>query len=184
MPASPRRTVLRGAGLVFLGSLAGCAGRFGNSPRLGELGATNYDTRPHTIHVLLLEADSPVYWTSKRVPAAGLDGLGTATFAGYPDGAEPDRLLVRPDGRSLAAAERFEFGEYDADCLGLDVEIDDGHPPSLSIWYTAGDAPCRTTGAPEWGALDRAASRAERLRSAFDPRRPGEHIRANHRVNG
>ena len=149
MPSPSRRTILRGASLAVLGSLAGCAGRFGNSPRLGELGATNRDARPHTIHVLLLEADSPVYWTSKRVPAAGPDGLGTATFEGYPDGVEPDRLLVRPDGRPLAAAERFDFAEYDADCLGLDVEIGDGRPPSLSIWYTAGSAPCRTTGPPE-----------------------------------
>jgi hypothetical protein len=146
-----RRTILRGVGTALLGGIAGCAGSpLGNSPQLGHLDVTNYDDREHTVHVLLLESAEPTYWASTRVPPADDDGLGTATFEGYPADARPDRLLARLDGESLSAAERFEFGEYDADCLGLQIEVGgDRTPPDLSIWYTAGSDPCERTGTAE-----------------------------------
>lgn len=123
--------ILRGAGIALAGSAAGCAG-LGTSPRLGDLGVTNYDTQPHVVHVLLFEGESPVYWASKRVPAAENDVLGTATFEGYPTGVDPSRLLARLDGQSLSAAERFDFSAYQADCLGLQIEIgDEARPPEL-----------------------------------------------------
>jgi len=134
-----------------LGSLAGCAGSaFGDSPQLGHLDVTNYDARAHTVHVLRLESDAPVYWASKRVPPATDDEVGTATFEGYPTDARPDRLLARLDGEPLAAAERFEFDAHDTDYLGLLIGIgDDRVPPGPSIWYTAGSDPCDGTGTAE-----------------------------------
>ncbi|AZH25865.1 hypothetical protein [Haloplanus aerogenes] len=142
-----RRAFLYGAGVAVASSLAGCAGvGLGDSPQLGQLGVTNYDTQSHVVHVLLLEGDEPAYWTSKRVPAAEGDVLGTAVFEGDPAGVEPNRLLTRLDGQSLSAADRFDFAEYEADCLGLQIEIgDESRPPELSIWYTAGPDPCETT---------------------------------------
>jgi len=143
---SSRRAVLHGTGVALAGGVAGCVG-LGGSPRLGQLGATNYDTRPHVVHALLFEGDDLVYWMSERVPAAEDGVLGTALFEGYPSGLEPSRLLVRLDGQSLSAADRFDFAEYDADCLGLQVEIDDeGRPPELSVWYTTGPESCETAG--------------------------------------
>lgn len=151
MSPPTRRAVLRSAAPALLGGLAGCSGAvFGNSPQLGSLGVTNYDARPHTVHVLLIESDDPLYWASTRVPPADEDGLGTATFEGYPSDARPDRLLARLNGESLSAAERFDFGAYDADCLGLRIQVgDDRSPPRLSIWYTAGPDPCEATGTAE-----------------------------------
>jgi len=143
--ASSRRTFLRGVAVALTGSVAGCAAALGNSPQLGQLGVTNYDAQAHEVHVLLFEADEPVYWMSKRVPAAEDGVLGTAIFEGHPSDLEPSRLLARLDGQSLAAAHRFDFSAYDADCLGLQVEIGEDHrPPELSIWYTGGPEPCGT----------------------------------------
>lgn len=137
-----RRALLHGAGVSLVGSVTGCAG-LGTTPQLGQLGVTNYDTRSHAVHVLLFEGESLVYWTSKRVPPAEGDVLGTAVFEGYPSEPDPGRLLVRLDGQSLVAAERFDFAEYDVDCLGLQLEIgEEGRSPELSIWYTAGSDVC------------------------------------------
>jgi len=142
---SSRRAVLRSAAVALTGGVAGCSG-VSTSPRLGALGVTNYDTQPHDVHVLLLR-EEPVYWASKRVPAAEDGVLGTAVFDGYPTGVEPSRLLARLDGESLSAAERFDFSEYDADCLGLQIQIgDEARPPELTIWYTAGSEPCEPSG--------------------------------------
>jgi hypothetical protein len=141
-----RRAVLRGAGIAFAGSVAGCAGT-GATPRLGDLGVTNYDTQPHEVHVLLFEGEDPVYWTSIRVPAAEGDVLGTAVFDGQPTGVEPSRLFARLDGQSLSTAERFDFSAYDADCLGLQIEIgDEARSPELTLWYTTDPDPCAASG--------------------------------------
>jgi hypothetical protein len=139
-----RRAILHGVGIALRGSVAGCVG-LDTSPRLGDLGVTNSDTQPHVVHVLLLEGEDPLYWASKRVPAAEDGVLGTATFEGYPTGVDPGRLLARLDGQSLSAAERFDFAAYEADCPGLQIEIgDEARPPELSIWYTTGPEPCET----------------------------------------
>ena len=137
-----RRALLRGAGVALAGSLAGCSA-LDDPSQLSALDATNHDTTPHVVHVLLFEDESPVYWASKRVPAATDGVLGAATFDGYPSGVEPTRLLARLDGQSLSAAERFDFTAHDADCLGLQLHVDaEASSTDLSLWYSAG--PCET----------------------------------------
>jgi|GEM_PF-1530872 len=164
--APSRRAVLRGAGIALAGSVAGCAGvGVSGTPRLGDLGVTNYDTQPHDVHVLLFDGKDPVYWLSKRVPAAEDDVLGTTVFDGYPTDVEPSRLLVRLDGQSLSAAERFDFSAYDADCLGLQIEIgDEARPPELTIWYTTGPDPCEPS-----GGEPQSSSGRTRLEMMLDP---------------
>ena len=144
MVPTTRRRLLRCAGAALVGGVAGCASA-GRSPRLGELAVTNYDTRPHRVHVLLLEdgADDPAYWASTRVPAAEGDVLGTATFDGYPTDVAATRLYARLDGRPLSGAERFEFAAHDATCFGIQLEVgDERRPPDLSVWYTTDGARC------------------------------------------
>jgi hypothetical protein len=142
MPSTTRRRLLRLAGTALASGVAGCAGG-GRQSRLGDLAVTNYDARPHHVHVLVLEDDDPAYWASTRVPAAEGDVLGTATFEGYPTDVTSHRLYARLDGEPLAASERFEFAAHDADCIGVQIEIgDDRRPPELSIWYTTSTDRC------------------------------------------
>ncbi|SDZ77339.1 hypothetical protein SAMN04488065_0202 [Haloplanus vescus] len=104
------------------------------------LRVTNQDSRAHTVHVLLFDGDSLAHWASQQVPAADDEGLGTATFEGYPPDLEPTRLLARRDEQTSAATQ-FDFTAHDADCLGLRLEIGEQRPdPHLVVWYT-GD-PC------------------------------------------
>jgi len=144
MVLTTRRRLLQSAGAALGGGVAGCAGA-GRSPRLGELAVTNYDTRPHRVDALLLEdgADDPAYWASTRVSAAEADVLGTATFESYPTDVTSTRLYARLDGQPPSEVERFEFAAHDADCFGIQLEVDDERrPPDLSIWYTTDAARC------------------------------------------
>ncbi|WP_435066817.1 hypothetical protein [Haloplanus sp. C73] len=139
-----RRALLRGAGVALAGSLAGC-GMPDTPSQLGALDVVNPDTQSYTVHVLLFEGESLVYWASKRVPAATDDELGTATFDGYPEGIEPTRLLARLEGGSLSTAARFDFTAHDADCLGLQLEVDEeATPTDLLVWYTTDPEACET----------------------------------------
>jgi hypothetical protein len=139
---------------------------FGSSspPQLGQIDATNYDGDPHTVHVLLLEGSEPVYWASKRVPAASDGVLGSVTFEGFPTDRGEYVLHVRSDERERSEWEEFDVAAYDASCLGIQIEIggtegvdDTGtatatntgtaqragtDPGAVSIWYTTDSQVC------------------------------------------
>lgn len=144
MTPTTRRRLLQCTGAALVGGVAGCAGT-GGSPQLGELAVTNYDTRSHLVHVLLLEdgASDPAYWSSTRVPAAEDGVLGTAAFEGYPTDVSSTRLYARLDGQPLSGGERFDFTAYGADCVGIQLEVGDEHSRSeLSLWYTTDAERC------------------------------------------
>jgi len=144
MAPTTRRRLLQCTGAA-LGGIAGCAGDGGRSPRLGKLAITNYDTRSHLVDVLLLEDgdDDPVYWSSRRVPAAEADVLGTATFEEHPTNVASTRLYARLDDRPLSSGARFDFAAHDADCFGIQLEVgDDRRRPELLLWYTTDAVYC------------------------------------------
>jgi hypothetical protein len=147
--APSRRALLRAASAAVVGGLSGCAALDGRPsgptpPRLGELRATNYDTEPHTVHVLLTADGDPAYWRSKRADAADADTLGGATFEGYPTDRGPYELHARIDDRPLAEAARFDVTDYEASCVGLRIAVGeaDGTGSDVRIWYTTDSAVC------------------------------------------
>ena len=147
MPSQFRRSLLRAAGLAMAGSLAGCAMTGQQSsppPQLGSLDVLDFDPGAYTIHALLLDDESPVYWATERVIAADGNDVGGAVFEDYPKEPGEYVLHVRLDGTPRSTWEQFEFAEYDASCLGLSVHIggEDVDAGSLSIWKTRNPREC------------------------------------------
>jgi hypothetical protein len=143
-----RRRALQLVGAAFTAGLAGCSA-FGerSSPtlRLGRLVVTNYDHRPHTVHVLFLTDDSPVYWASKGVSAGDEAGPGSARFEDYPTEPGDSVFHVRTDSRPKSGWERFDFGERTASCVALDIGIGDVNgtsPGDVTIWETNNEHEC------------------------------------------
>lgn len=143
-----RRTLLRLGGVTFAGGLAGC-NAFGQqsskTPRLGELAVTNYDPRPHTVHVLLLDDGEPVYWASTQVSPAEDGALGGARFEEFPTEPRNYVLHVRADSQPQAKWESFDFSEYEVSCLGIKIAIGDDNQTDtgdVSIWKTTNPNVC------------------------------------------
>jgi hypothetical protein len=149
MPSLTRRTALRSGGAILAGGLTGCTEfdqESSRTPRLGELVVVNYDSRSHMVHVLLLVDGDPVYWASKEATPREDGMLGGAVFEGYPT--EPGNyvLHVRIDNQRRSEWARFDFGEYDVSCLGIQIAIGDlngTHPGDVSIWKTTNPHECR-----------------------------------------
>ena len=153
MDSLTRRTALRlAAGAAAVG-LAGCSdggsggGGVGSDGglTLGELAVTHFDSESYTIHLSLLDGDSPVFWQSKPVPAAEDGDPGEVVFENYPTDLENEVLHARLEGQPRSEWERFEFGEFDAACLGLQFRIGtftgDGEG-DLSIWTSDNPREC------------------------------------------
>lgn len=148
MPSLTRRSLFRFCGAMCAGWLAGCTAYTDQSAtpsRLGGLMVVNHDLQSHTVHSLLLEDETPVYWATKQVAPAQDSTPGTAIFEDLP--AEPgDYVLhVRTDTQPKSDATRFNFSEYDDSCLNLDVVIgdpDDSDSGSLSIWKATNSDEC------------------------------------------
>ena len=150
-----RRSALRVAGGATAAALAGCLGGGSSGDgdgdgdgddaaetlTLGELAVTNFDTNPHTVHVVFFDDEDPVYWRSREIAAAE-DGPEDFVLEGYPSEPGEQVLHVRLDDQPAAKWVRFDFGESDASCLGLHVRIGDfseDRGDELSIWK--GDNP-------------------------------------------
>lgn len=106
---------------------------------------TNYDRRPHTVHVLILDDGNPVYWASKRVPAGDETSPGSVRFEGYPTEPGDSVLHVRTDSQPKSGRERLDFGERTASCIGLDIGIGDVNgtsPGDVTIWETNNEHEC------------------------------------------
>ncbi|WP_423744154.1 hypothetical protein V5735_14455 (plasmid) [Haladaptatus sp. SPP-AMP-3] len=148
MPPLTRRRALRLGGAAFTAALAGCSAFGGQSPptlRLGRLVVTNYDRRPHTVHVLFVTDDSPDYWASKRVPPGDETSPGFARFEDYPTEPGDSVLHVRTDSQPKPGWERLDFGEQTTSCVGLVIGIGDPNgtsPGDVTIWKTNNEHEC------------------------------------------
>lgn len=151
MTTLSRRRLLNLAGGAAAVGLAGCSGggddgeAAAETTRLGELAVTNFDADPHTVHAVFLEENDPVYWRSKRVPGAEEGTPQDVVFDGYPTDPENNVLHVRLDGQSRSAWQRFDFGEADVACLGLNVRIGDfagDRDDELSLWTSGNPREC------------------------------------------
>lgn len=141
-----RRTVLRLGGAITAGGLAGCSTiRRGEPSRLGKLTAENFDTEPHVVSVLLLEGETPAYWARRSVPAARGDSVGGAVFEDHPPEPVDYVLYARVDDHPRSEWGRFDFGEHDAPCLGIVIQIGDVTEATddPTIWYTTDPAVCQ-----------------------------------------
>lgn len=147
MSSLTRRDVLRSGAVAASIGIAGCSAFGGSSsetPELGSLSVTNLDPQVYTVHVLLLDDDGPVYWASERTSAATEESSGEAVFEGYPSGPENYVLQARLEGDPPSAWRTFDFGQFDASCIGIMLEIGEPHrnTGNLSIWKTLNPTEC------------------------------------------
>ena len=150
MAERTRRDMLRLAGGASLFGLAGC-GAIGNesstTPQFGSLWVQNFDHRPHTVHVMIREGGDVVYWRTKEATAASeSQESGGVVFEEYPTEPGEYELFVRLDDGRRSEWRTFDFGEFDASCIGLTIQIGSyggDNPGELSIWYTTNPWECR-----------------------------------------
>lgn len=141
MGSVTRRRAVRVLGACLVGGSAGCTA-FGRDarefPELYRLRASNSDTRPHTVHVVLLEDGEPVYWDSGDLQPREDGVVDSVTFEGYPTDAAPYVLHARIDEQPRSEWRTVEFATFDQPCLSLDLEIGDEEPGAageLSVLY-------------------------------------------------
>lgn len=118
--------------------LSGCVGTFrDNSQRtqLGELSAYNRDPEPHTVHVLFINDEEPIYTQSRKVPANDNGSPGRITFEGYPSRAGESHLYVRVDSEEYKARNHRDMSEYDSRCLSLQFTIKPQEETDQSYLY-------------------------------------------------
>lgn len=108
--------------------------------RLGELSVNNLDSKPHTVHVLMLADDEPVYWTSVQAEPFDpeTEQAGGDTVDGYPTDPGGYVLHAWYDSQSTDVWKRFNFSTHDAPCAILTINVgsldETPGPPSLTIW--------------------------------------------------
>ena len=135
-----RRTVLTLGGTALCTGLAGCATLGEASPadtRLHELTVANHESEPHTVHVLLLEDGEPVYMASREVEGrTDPDRVPGGEFEGYPTEAGSYVLYAWRDDQPRPEWRRFDFSEYDVDCVEIAIHVGMGDVPDsyVSIW--------------------------------------------------
>ncbi|WP_416838086.1 hypothetical protein [Haloferax sp. DFSO52] len=155
MPALTRRDALRRGGVALTVGLAGCttaSQQSSQTPQLGELDVLNYDPVPHTIHVVLLDAGEPVYWASADVSPAKNGELGGVEFVDLPTEPGEYVLHVRADDQPKSEWETFDFGEYEVECLGIQIKIEHTNQNAgsdVSIWKTTNARVCENTASSE-----------------------------------
>lgn len=147
MSSLTRRNLLRLGGTSLGLGIAGClsSGSGSESPepsRLVTLGVSNYEPEPCTVYVLLLEDDEPVYWNTMAADAFERDEnrTGGGTFDGYPTEPGSYVLYAWRDDQSRADWQRFDFREYDTECLGIYVKVGfaaAGQSEDVSFWWTS-----------------------------------------------
>ena len=125
MPSLNRRTALQLGGMALTSGLAGC-GTFTFRPskplRIAEFWVSNYDTSPHTVHVLL-EDDEPVYWASKQVTPVKDHNPGGVTFEDFPDDPGNSTLHVRIDEQAKSKRVDYDLSDVRLSCIGIKLQI-------------------------------------------------------------
>ena len=159
LPVTRRRTLQMGGSAIVAG-LAGC-GAFGRGsppdPTLGDIEVTNLDFRSHTVSVLVLDAEEPVYWAEMDASAAEPEAddssdvarAGGGSFEGFPTDVGEYVLYAWRDRQPASKWESFDFSEVDASCVGLDIQIGDvteSRAGEVSIWYTTNPNACEDVG--------------------------------------
>ena len=156
MPRLTRRKTLQTSGSALVAGLAGCGALDGDpapDPTLGEIDVTNLDFRAHTVSVLVLDDDEPVYSAEMDVSAAEPEATdpsdvataGGGSFEGFPTEVGEFVLYAWRDRQPASKWERFDFREKSVSCLGLDVQIGDvveSRSGDVSIWYTTNPNAC------------------------------------------
>lgn len=149
-----RRSVLHAGCVVGSFALSGCAGFLeqsaSSSPELGELSAVNFDDRTHTVHVAIYLDGASVYRESKRLEAGASEEITSARFDGLSADLAPYVVYAWKGDQSREDAERLDFADFDADCLGLSIRIGqygaDLPNPHLSIYHTTNSNVCSSEG--------------------------------------
>lgn len=147
MPWSRRRVLAAAASLPAVGA-AGClAGDPAVTPRFGGLSVLNYDPEPYTVHVVVLEGGSPVYWASERATAAtAREDPGGAVFEGYPTDPGEYVLHARLAGQPRDEWVEIDFAEFDAECLTVRLQIGEfaggAERGELSLWRSTNPREC------------------------------------------
>ena len=153
-----RRQTLQLSASAILGGLTGCSALGGNSDpdaRLGEIDVTNLDFRAHTVSVLILDDEEPVYSGEMTVSAAEPEAddstdvatAGGSSFEGVPSSVEGCILYAWRDDQSPSKWSEFDFREQSASCLGLDIRVGDIQDPrsdEVTILHTTNTSVCET----------------------------------------
>lgn len=156
MSTLSRRRLLNLVGGGAAVGLAGCSGggdgeddgdaASSESLQLAELAVTNFESQPHTVHLVFLDGDDPVYWRSQAVAAAEEGVPQEAVLDGYPGAPAEQVLHVRLDDGAPSEWKRFDFAEVGSDCLGLNVRVGDfdggGGEGELTVWTTDDPGNC------------------------------------------
>ncbi|OYR56990.1 hypothetical protein DJ71_26430 [Halorubrum sp. E3] len=151
-----RRKTLQTGGSVIVAGLAGCSAFDRDaSPALtlGEIEVANLDFRPHTVSVAILDDEEPVYWAEMDISAAepetdnssSVATAGDGSFEGFPAEVGQSLLYAWRDNQSTSKWEMLDFGEVDASCIGLEIQIGDieqSRTGDVSIWYTTDPHAC------------------------------------------
>lgn len=150
MVSVSRRRLLQAFGGISLASLAGCANFDDASekrPRLRKLTAMNRDPNPHTVHVRILEDDTPLYRATKQLPSTEIAGVPGVVFEGYPTDPGNYVLQVRLSSHPQSEWKTYAFQEFDTDCLKLTITVDTpprhaGYDDDINLGYVLNPSPC------------------------------------------
>lgn len=151
MPSLQRRTVLARCGAILVAGLAGCAQvtslHSSVAPELREVTISNFDDEPHTAHVLILKDGEPVYSDLVTVEGIGprFSIIGEGEFTGLPTNPGAATLYAGVDDQETSEWKRFNFVDYNNDCVGLNLTIQSDETqqePTLSLFS---HSECSTT---------------------------------------
>ncbi len=151
-----RRKALQMSGSGLIAGLAGCSaldGVLAPDPTLGEIEVSNLNFRPHTISVLVLDDEEPVYGVALDVPAAepepadssDVRSAGNTTFEGFPTSVEDCVLYTWRDRQPSSQWTKFDFREKNVSCLGLTIligDVEETQSGDVSILYTTSSNAC------------------------------------------
>lgn len=152
------------SGSAIIAGLSGCTAfaRGGTESTLGHITVSNLDFRSHTVSVLILDGEEPVYSAEVDASAAKPEEddssevaiSGGGSFEGVPTEVGDHVLYAWRDRQPTSEWKQFDFSEVDASCLGLDIEIGsvaESRRGEVSIWYTTDTNACEDTENSESG---------------------------------
>jgi len=145
-----RRRALQTAGGALVGALAGCVTFSGRDsrPEIGNVRVANHVPEPTSVSVLLTASGSPVYWRSKRAPAASddTDDPGWVAFSDLPDEPGDYTLRVRTAAQRPDEWTTADLDSRTTDCVSYMVLIGsrgtDGTLSGVSMFVAGNDGFC------------------------------------------
>jgi len=151
-----RRRTLQLGSVTLGGAIAGCTALGdGDSETLtlGELHVDNLDFESHTVSVLFLDGENPVYWDtmdaspaeSEEDDATDVAVAGGGIFEGYPTEVGNYVMYAWRDQQPRSEWEQFDFREHDGSCIGVEIKIGDitgSQPGDVSILFTQDTSNC------------------------------------------